>query len=257
MTEENSHRPYFITICSGKGGVGKSVLAANLAYVLSVMGIKTLVWDADMNLPNQHLIHGVEPPVRVSQAYAGKIDVNTAFFPLKDNLTLLADMPSAGMIKDFDSKVILKAYAELIEEDFDVVIVDTPAGASEDILNSCRIADVIYLVITDEPTSLLDAYGLLKIILHYMGKDRVKLLVNNVIDVEDADEISEKLNLATQKFLELSLDVVGFVPYDRVVRQSIVKQELFAKTEQSSELIKSIETIADKIMQKIQLLELR
>ena len=248
------HTPFVITICSGKGGVGKSVLSANLSYLFAEKGLKTLIWDADSQFPNQHLLFGVEPPVRLSQVYSNRVPVKTAIFNLSERLDLLADMPASGLAEDYGQNPVLDVYKELLlDTNYDVILIDAPAGASDQVLHCCNISNHIAVVITDEPTSLLDGYGLIKILLSFLNKDKISLLVNNVIDLEDAEDISEKLNKATHKFLKVEFEKLGFVPYDRIVRQSIIKQELFCKNENASDLIKSLEIIADNISHKIKL----
>jgi flagellar biosynthesis protein FlhG len=243
-----SSKPFVITICSGKGGVGKSVLAGNLAYNISQKGNNVLLWDANIHFPNQHILCGVEPPIRVSDVYLNRVQVGAAIFQFSPNMSLLADRPG-GMEKPEGESMIHDTYEKIINSGiYDYIIIDSPAAISNDILQSCSLSDLICMVITDEPTSLLDAYGLLKILLEYFDNDKMKLLVNNVIDSEDADEITNKLNLATEKFLKLHLDVIGVIPYDRAVRQSIMAQELFMIGSAHSEVAESIKRVSDNII---------
>ena len=242
--------PYIITMCSGKGGVGKSVLAANLANLLS-MDRKVLVWDADMHFPNQHLIIGTEPPMRLKDVYAGNISVEAAVHAVTENFHLLADMPATGDNEPFDPSPIQSVYDELISNfDYDVIIIDTHAGVSMESLQCCGLSDLVSVVITDEPTSLLDAYGLIKILIKIKEKENIGLLVNNVIDMEDADDMREKLNQATDNFLKIKLDFIGYVPYDRIVRQSIIRQELFSNIEPENEATKAVEMLKNKVVAK-------
>ncbi len=249
---DSTNAPYFITICSGKGGVGKSVLAANLAYALSGMGNRVLIWDADMHFPNQHLLNGVEPPVRLKDVYYERCSLNSAKFRLSDNLYLLADMPATGYDEDFNPSSYLNVYEQIVNSgDIDIVIIDTPAGDSFEVLQCCSFSDLIKVVITDEPTSLLDAYGLIKVLMQYIELEKIKILVNNVIDSEDAEDFSSKLNAATRNFLKVTFNVFGFVPYDRAVRQSILQQEPFAKCFPESEASAAIFDIAEKLAEFI------
>ena len=243
--------PFVVTLASGKGGVGKSFIASNLANLLSRSGYSVLLWDADMHFPNQHLMLGVEPPIRLSEVYSGDIDLLKAIYPINDRLHLLADTPATGEIRDYSSEAILNVYKQLlIETKYDIIIVDTPALTNDEVLQCCNIADLILMIVNDEPTALLDTYGLIKILLPYIGKEYINLLVNNVIDLEDADEISGKLNLATAKFLNVELDFIGFLPYDREVRQSIVKQQLLTEYE-SNDLVEALNKIVKNISSKI------
>lgn len=239
--------PNIITICSGKGGVGKSFLSANIAYSLSRNEQSVLLVDADNDFPNQHLILGVEPPVRIQEVISGKFSIQNALFPYSDYLCLLAGLPASGgsdnIIKDKLTDCISEIFSESL---FDNIIFDTPAGINEHVLNCCKISNIICIVITDEPTSLLDAYGLIKILLNHVEPNKIKILVNNVIDFEDAEDISSKLSLATENFLKIKFDFIGFVPYDRIVRQSIVKQELLLKYESECEVSQSINKLTER-----------
>lgn len=243
--------PTVISICSGKGGVGKSVLSANIAYQLSKSGCKVLVWDTNLQFPNQHLLFAVEPPVRLNEVMSSKINVSSAIYQIDKDLFILAGSPADYDFSENNISII-KVFEDIINNlEFDYIILDTPAGYSDDILQASMISDMILTVVTDEPTSLLDAYGLIKILLNKIDSKKINLLVNNVIDIEDADEISYKLNLAMEKFLKLIMNSIGFVPYDRIVRQSILQQELFIKAEPESEVSKSIDKISKKIMEWI------
>ncbi len=245
--EKEINTPYIITICSGKGGVGKSVLAANLSYELSKFG-NTLIWDADINFPNQHLLFGVEPPVRSNDVYSKKAALRKATCQLGDNLHILAGMPTTGVNEEYSPSVFIDVYEELLSDfNYDIVVIDTRAGGATEAVQCCNIADLVALVITDEPTSLLDAYGLLKMLLPYIDKEYINLLVNNVIDYEDAEEIFHKLSLATEKFLGFSLDMIGFVPYDREVRSSIIHQDLLVRRNPELEVSAAIRDIAHRI----------
>jgi flagellar biosynthesis protein FlhG len=152
--------------------------------------------------------------------------------------------------------ILMQLFKDIIiENDFDVIILDTPAAGSNELLQFCNFADLMCLVINDEPTSLLDAYGLIKILLQFFGKRDIVLLANNVIDADDAIDITKKLNLATNKFLKINLDVLGYIPYDRTVRQSIMHQEPFIKYQSESEASKAVNNIAEKLLEKILVLE--
>jgi len=253
MKIDNQHSiPYITTITSGKGGVGKSIIASNLAYLFANNKVKTLVWDFDLHFPNLHLIFGAEPPIRVNDVFAGRVDINKAVSKLEDNLYILAGLPGTGYSIEYDSDKFLTMFANLItHSDFDLIIFDTSAGISESFLQCCNISDLVQIVVTDEPTSLMDAYGLIKILMQYINTKKMRLLVNNVIDSEDADDISTKLNLATAKFLRLRLDVLGYIPYGREVRQSIINQELLSSVSPDSEVVRSINDIYKKIAPNI------
>jgi flagellar biosynthesis protein FlhG len=243
MEKEYIDNPFVITICSGKGGVGKSFITANLANILARKGMRVLVWDTDTSFPNQHILQGVEPPIRLSDVYNGNYDLLRAIYKINDNLDLLADKQTFDEIPDSNSDLILDIFKKLlINTSYDLILIDTPAFNSEQVLQCCNIADLICLIVTDEPTSLLDGYGLLKILLSYINKEYMGILINNV---------SQKLNMATEKFLKTQIQQLGFLPYDREVRQSILQQVLYSEIHEETELISAFEDVSNNILMKI------
>ncbi len=246
------NKPFLISICSGKGGVGKSFIAANLSSSLSKSN-KTLLWDVDVYFPNQHLMFGLEPPIRLNDVYSNDVPVNRAIYNVAENFYLLADTPATGKFDLLRTIDIKKIYDDIVQEfDFDIIIMDTAAGGTFEVLQCAMLSDMIIVVITDEPTSLLDAYALVKLFLPYLETENIKLIVNNVIDSDDAVDVSQKLNLATDKFLELQLEYIGYIPYSRLVRLSIIQQKILIESYPDDDITNAIENIADDIINKIE-----
>lgn len=244
-----SRKPYIAAMCSGKGGTGKSVITANLAYQIAERGKKCLVWDADSMFPNQHLMFGVEPQHRLSEVYAGETELSYAIFPVRKNLALLPDSPGTTMASEYGPTPLLDAYEDFPEDaDYDIILLDTAAGAGPMVMQSCYIADTVMVMLTDEPTSLIDAYGLIKLLKSKELDDKVKIVVNNVIDEEDADEMYSKLTLATEHFLDTGYDYLGHVEYDRIVRKSIINQNIFSEISPESEVAGQVKELADRII---------
>ncbi|MDX9790319.1 MAG: AAA family ATPase [Candidatus Kapabacteria bacterium] len=246
----NKRKTKTITFCSGKGGVGKSVITANMAAALSDNGSSVLVFDSVDGLPNQHIIFGVEPPIRLSSVMSGKVDAESALFRVRENLSLIVDSPLE--ISEFEESVLNldDILSELKSSDkHEYIFIDTKSGLNEQLISFCLMSDLIVIMITDEPTSLLDAYGLIKILINFTPSKNIVILVNNVIDSEDADEVSQKLNLATGKFLNTQLDLLGFIPYSRNIRLSIQSQELLIDKynfDESSNAIRNIVNVIEK-----------
>ncbi|MFA7325605.1 MAG: P-loop NTPase [Candidatus Kapaibacterium sp.] len=239
----------FITICSGKGGVGKSFVAANLAYLLSQKG-KTLLWDSNLNFPNLHLILGVDPPLRLNDYISSNVKFKDTIFKVKQDFDLIIDSPLSDRLDSEHSEKFYEIYQEIKALDtYDYVVIDTMPGAGELVLESCILSDLSIVLITDEPTTIVDSYGLLKLIIPFVESDKIGLLVNNVIDEEDYDEIISKINLTTNKFLGVNFNNVGFIPYDREVRKSIQTQELIIISNNNSPVSKNLHDICGRIEQ--------
>lgn len=236
-------RPFVITVCSGKGGVGKSIVSSNLALGMASQGLRVVVWDTDITFPNQHILFGVEPSLRSHDVYEGMVAATSALFPVAENVRLLAGKTGIGPIA-VSPQELQRVQTELLQEQADVLLLDTAAGSADDVLQCCLFADLIIVVVTDEPPSIVDAYGLIKILQTHAPTLPLALLVNNTIDAEDAEEVVRKMNVATERFLKRKVGSLGFIPYDRSVRVSIVEQTPLLQAHPSSEAARAIALLA-------------
>ena len=137
-----------------------------------------------------------------------------------------------------------KVRRELSAANAAVLLIDTAAGSSDDVLQCCAFADLILIVVNDEPPSIVDAYGLIKILQNNTPSTPLALVVNNTIDAEDAEEVVRKMNMATERFLRRKVGSIGFVPYDRAVRTSIVEQQPLLLMQPNSEAAMAIKSLA-------------
>lgn len=238
----------FITVCSGKGGVGKSFVAANLANVIS-KDASVLLWDSNLNFPNLHLIIGVDPIFRLNDYLNGNLKFEEIIFKVNNNFHLIIDSPLSDRENDDHSKKFVEIYEEIKElNKYDYVIIDTMPGADQVVLQSCIMSDLTLMLVTDEPTSIVDSYGLLKLINPFVDNEKIGILVNNVIDSEDYEEIKNKINKATVRFLDTEYSNFGYITYDRVVRISIQNQELITNSNRDSQITENIIDISKKLV---------
>ncbi|WP_417334701.1 AAA family ATPase [Halarcobacter sp.] len=238
----------FITICSGKGGVGKSFVAANLANVIS-KDASVLLWDSNLNFPNLHLIIGVDPIFRLNDYLNGNLKFEEIIFKVNNNFHLIIDSPLSDRENDDHSKKFVEIYEEIKElNKYDYVIIDTMPGADQVVLQSCIMSDLTLMLVTDEPTSIVDSYGLLKLINPFVDHTKIGILVNNVIDSEDYEEIKSKINKATVRFLDKEYSNFGYITYDREVRISIQNQELITNSNRESQITDNIIEISKELV---------
>ncbi len=238
----------FITVCSGKGGVGKSFVAANLANVIS-KDASVLLWDSNLNFPNLHLIIGVDPIFRLNDYLNGNLKFEEIIFKVNNNFHLIIDSPLSDRENDDHSKKFVEIYEEIKElNKYDYVIIDTMPGADQVVLQSCIMSDLTLMLVTDEPTSIVDSYGLLKLINPFVDNEKIGILVNNVIDSEDYEEIKSKINKATVRFLDKEYSNFGYITYDREVRISIQNQELITNSNRDSQITENIIDISKKLV---------
>ena len=242
-------QPYLLTICSGKGGVGKSIIASNIAYQLAANYEKVLVIDADLMFPNQHLMFGVEPNLRLDDWFFERVTIDRAIYEISENLAILAGAVGSNNLELQNNFSFIDLYHTILTEtNFDFIIVDTNAGITNCLLEAASIADKIGIVVTDEPTSLVDAYGIMKILKDYTDSRKINLILNNIIDEEDANEIVQKFNQISQHFLQISIDVLGTVYYSKEIKKTIIAQELLSIMHPNSTATKTIKQIAKKII---------
>lgn len=236
-------KPYVITFCSGKSGVGKSIIAANLASEIAASGINTLICDANLHFPTLHLLFGVEPLFSWQDIIEHPQNIDKTAYRLQERLRLVAGStsPSAPLSPSDFRRSLEMIITNIVAE---CIIFDCYSGAGSEILECCKVSDVVIIVLTDEPSSVIDAYGLIKIIQSHPTSCSIQLLVNNVIDREDAEDTSMKLNRATTHFLSAEYPTLGFIPYDRSVRASIMQQKLLGDVAPQSGATVAIAQIA-------------
>jgi flagellar biosynthesis protein FlhG len=235
------------TFASGKGGVGKSMVVANLGWILAQSGLRTLIIDADTQFPNQHIFFAVEPPLRFEDIASGHCSASEACYRLSPMLDLLAGRTTAGSGGSRTGLLNVVNTSEFLRSagTYDIILIDTAAGAGDEVIALSLMADKAAIVITDEPTSVLDGYGLIKLLMMAGTQpENILLLVNNVVDAEDAAETLRKINLAAAAFLHTEFTSLGHILYHRAVRQSIVRQELLAALPEDNDALLSLREVS-------------
>ena len=218
-----------ISITGGKGGVGKTNVSLNLAMAMAQLGKKVLVLDADLGLANCDVMLGLRVEKNLSHVLSGECELDDVIidgpFGIKivpatsgsQNMTELSSVEHAGLIR---------AFSEL-RTPVDVLLVDTAAGISDMVLSFSRASQVVGVVVCDEPSSITDAYALMKILSRDHGVEKFKIVANMVRNLKEGQELFAKLSRVTDRFLDVSLELVATVPYDENVRKAARKQKAF------------------------------
>lgn len=239
-----------ITVTSGKGGVGKTNITVNLAIALSELGKRVTVLDADFGLANIDVLMGVMPKHTL-------VDV---IYNNKSILEVLADGPknikyiSGGsgveeLVKlDKESLERFVGNIGLLDRLSDVILIDTGAGISENVMSFVMAADEVILVTTPEPTSITDAYALIKMVAKRDNKKTIKVIVNRAEDIDEAKDIIHKLSTVAQKFLTIRLDSLGFLLNDQMVIKAVKMQQPFSISFPKSQAAKHIMDISKKLI---------
>ncbi|MCR5797198.1 MAG: MinD/ParA family protein [Eubacterium sp.] len=251
--ETNAKVAKVITVTSGKGGVGKSSLSVNLAIQLSRMGKRVIVFDADIGLANIEIMLGVRPLYNLADLmYRGK-NIKDIITYGPENVGFISGGSGIHELSNLTKDQIYSLVHKLIELDqlADVIIVDTGAGISDMVLEFVAASEEILLVATPEPTSITDAYALLKT-LNRKIRDRadnttVKLVANQVNNESEAVELYKKFGIVVDKFLDIGIEELGSVPYDRDMQKAIMKQAPISISIPNAKSAKAIGEIARKL----------
>ena len=220
-----------ITVTSGKGGVGKSNLAINLAISLSRLGKKVVVLDADFGLANIEVMLGIRPQYNLSDLMFRGKSLSEIITEGPENVGFISGGSGIREMTNLTKEQLINLSSRLSELDrqTDVVIIDTGAGISGNVMEFVVLSGEVLLIATPEPTSITDAYALLKTLNHQPEFTRehchIKLIANKVRNEKDGRELFEKLSVVADKFLNISLEYMGAVPSDNNMNKAVMKQQ--------------------------------
>ena len=212
-----------IAITSGKGGVGKTQIAANLAVAMAQAGQRVLVIDADLGLASLDLALGLSPEHDLQDVIAGDKTIDEVLVEGPSGVQLLPACPGRYEAANMGARerMVLTEAIESVADRFDVVLIDTGAGIGSNAVAFAALADEIVLVTTPDPTSLRDSYAMAKVLNRRTGIRRIQLVANQVGSEVEGISIHEKLDMIVRRFLTLELAYLGCVPRDDQVRESV------------------------------------
>ena len=242
-------RARVITVSSGKGGVGKTNISINLALSLQKLGRQVLLFDADLGLANVDVLLGMSPRYNLQHFMQGSRPLQEVISEGPLGLKVIASGNGVSQMADMNAqeRERMLSHFSLIEESADVVIVDTGAGISQNVISFAMAADECLVVTTPEPTARLDAYGLIKTLNQegYLGTTR--LVVNMAEDEKEGQEMGELMATLAKRFLNFHIDYLGCVPRDRSVLKAVSKQTPFVLAFPDSPAARAVSALAAKI----------
>ena len=238
-------------ITSGKGGVGKTNIISNIAYMLSQKGKKVLLMDADLGLGNIDILLGLAPRYNISHVFKGEKSLNDIIVTGPGNIKIIPASSGIQKITNLneDEKINLMNQLENLNFDYDYFLIDTGAGISKNVTYFCIAAQEIIVIATPEPTSITDAYALMKVLYQNYKEKKFNLIVNMAKSQDEAFQVFKTLTLVIDKYLgmELSLNYLGFIPADTNFTLSVRKQKLLTELFFDTETSKAIGDIAQKL----------
>jgi flagellar biosynthesis protein FlhG len=233
-----------ITITSGKGGVGKSSIVSNMAYVLGGMKESTYILDADLSLGNIDIMFGVVPQFNIKDLIQGKKRIGEIVVEGPGGIRII---PSTSGVSEYshlsleERNILLSSFLELPEYDF--LIVDTSAGISSNVVYFNAISEDIFVVVTPDPASLTDSYAVIKVLHKNTGRKNFNIIVNMAREEKEAMDVFKKITRVADRFLDVYLDFYGYIPVDKNVNVATRKQKLWVE--------QFPDTLATKALQKI------
>jgi flagellar biosynthesis protein FlhG len=225
---ENKTR--IITITSGKGGVGKTNISTNLAIAYAQMGKKVILMDADLGLANVNVVLGIIPKYNLYHLIRKQKSMSDIIMDTNYGIRIVAGASGFAKIANLTEEERKNFVSELSElSNAEVIIIDTSAGVSNNVLSFVEAADEALIITTPEPTAITDAYGIIKIIATEMDKQNLglKLIVNRVKSVVEGRKVAERMISIAGQFLNLKVDYLGYVYEDPAVQNAVLRQKPF------------------------------
>lgn len=249
-TMRQANRVKVITVTGGKGGVGKSNVTLNMGVAMAAQGKRVLLLDADLGLANIDVMLGLRVQRNLSHVLSGECTLDDIIIEGPYGLMIIpATSGTQSMVELSPAQHagLIRAFSEM-KTVIDVLLVDTAAGISDMVLSFSRAAQDILVVVCDEPTSITDAYALIKILSREYGVFRFKVVANMVRSLREGQELFSKLTRVTDRFLDASLELVACIPYDNNVRQAVKKQKVIVDAFPKSPASLAFRALANKAM---------
>ena len=226
MEQVSTNPIQVVAVTGGKGGVGKTNVSVNLGLALSQMGRRTTLLDADLGLANVDVLLGLKPRHTLKDV----LDATCSMRDVVINGPLdLKVVPAASGLQEMvklgprEHAGLIAAFSE-IAFNMDVLVIDTAAGISDDVLSFLCAAQEVVVVVCNEPTSITDAYALIKILNQQYGINKIRVVANMVRDDADGESVYHKLQHVTDRFLDVALLHAGSIPHDDQLRRAVQKQ---------------------------------
>ena len=238
-----------LSVTSGKGGVGKTAVVSNIAVILARQGKKVLVIDADLGLANIDVVLGLAPPYNLNHFFNGERSLPEVMIDGPYGLKILPAGSGVQQYTRLDSQLKMRLIESLdaLEEQFDVVLIDTEAGISDNVTYFNVAAQDILVVTTPEPTAITDAYALMKLLSTQYHQKRFLLAVNAVRSADEGLDVFEKLTMVSGRYLDIFLDYAGCIPFDKKMHESVRQQRVMIDLFPEHKVAKAFVELSDNL----------
>lgn len=248
-------RARILAVTSGKGGVGKTFISANLAAALARRGLRVLVLDADLGLANLDVVLNLHPKITLHDVFTSDATLEQAVLPAPGGFSVL--LAGSGLVEYSrltpEVREKLLAVIEEVTPRFDIVLLDTGAGISDVVLYTVSLADEVLIVATPEPTSMTDAYATIKVLAMQQSRRELRLVVNQVPRSGDGRGVALQLQQVIDRFVSSAVDtpvrleLLGEVPLDPSVRDAVKKRQLVVETLPGTPAAQAVSQLAARL----------
>jgi flagellar biosynthesis protein FlhG len=238
-----------IAVCSGKGGVGKTHISANLAVLAAKKGLRVLILDADLGLANVEILYGIKPRYNIGHLLDGSLPIDQILAQGPHGICVLPSGSGVQGLSRLDDAQKLRLVTALdpLEDRFDLVVIDASAGIGENVMFFTSAAQEALLVVTPEPTSFTDAYATVKVLCQQAGVRHFSVIVNQAPSEAAARDLYGKLTQVTERFLAAQMRYVGWLPRDENVHRAAMAQRPLVDLYPASPSARALGVVATKI----------
>ncbi len=215
-----------IAVASGKGGVGKTNVTVNLGTALAAQGKQVLLLDADLGLANIDVMLGLHPQYNLMHVLDGSKSLEEIIVEGPHGLKIIpaaSGVQKMAELSPAEHAGMIQAFSEM-DQHIDVLLIDSAAGIADSVVSFTRAAQEVIVVVCDEPASITDAYAFIKLLSREYDVTRFHVIANMVRNVQEGRELFNKISLVCDRFLDVSLDFMGIVPFDDDLRRAVKKQ---------------------------------
>ena len=238
-----------IAVTSGKGGVGKTNVVANLGYALTKLNKRVLILDADIGLANLDVLLGFSPQYNLQHVLNGEKTIGEVLVSGPGGMKIIPACSGVQELSDLNQaqKLCLLTELDSLYEETDIFLIDTSAGISSNVMYFNVAAQEILIVVTPEPTSITDAYAMMKVLFLKYGVNHFRLLVNSAKSAEEAREVFNHVSFVGQKFLNLSIDYWGHIVRDEHIAKAVRQQKALVERYPDSPASQCFLELANKV----------
>lgn len=238
-----------IAITGGKGGVGKTNVSVNLSVALAEMQRRVVLMDADLGLANVDVLLGLQPRYTMADVLSGERQMRDILLTGPGGIKVVPASSGISQMAGLTAQehaAIIHSFSDLAEQ-LDILIIDTAAGISDTVVSFVRAAQEILVVVCDEPSSITDAYALIKLLNTDHNVHRFRVIANMTRSTQEGLNLFNKLNGVCERFLDVTLQYLGHIPFDENVRKSVQKRKVLLEFAPRTKAAQAIRALAQKV----------